>query len=357
MYSYKEQFTFGSILDDITTSFSKTFGREVAQETAEKAAKEAAQEIAQKVAKEAAQEASQAAVKSARSSLEELLQNQKKLLKPIGGESLNIPRAPSAPSSALDLNFGRQILDKGKDAAGRNADSFIDGAKTTAKAKSTWDQLKNISKNIKKGTMEASKEIVDFAKRNPKLTVAGVTVTVLLIMTADRLAKMNGRVFQISSVKNKEKTNYLEIKFNSDTNLVEEDTIDILECDAEPSLVDKKFTIVDVQDTQTILVSADFSLTKEGTLGTFRYNTDFSSSFKGTTRETIKGATNLGKDIVIDLADIGGDIGGAAVGGFFEGVGLGDFFKKSSTIIYIICAILLTISILFGLAQLRGAFR
>lgn len=356
MYSYKEQFTFGSILDDITTSFSKTVGREVAQETAEKAAKEAAQEIAQKAAKEAAQEASQAAVKSARSSLEELLQNQKKLLKPVGN-SLNIPRAPSMPASALDLNFGKQILDKGKDAAGRNADSFVDGAKTTAKAKGTWDQLKNISKNIKKGTMEASKEIVDFAKRNPKLTVAGVTVTVLLIMTADRLAKMNGRVFQISSVKNKEKTNYLEIKFNSDTNLVEEDTIDIIECDAEPSLVDKKFTIVDVQDTQTILVSADFSLTKEGTLGTFRYNTDFSSSFRGTTRETIKGATNLGKDIVIDIADIGGDIGGAAVGGLFEGLGLGDFFKKSSTIIYIICAILLTISILFGLAQLRGTFR
>ncbi len=163
------------------------------------------------------------------------------------------------------------------------------------------------------------------------LTVGGITLITLLSVALDRFNKMNGKEFPIVSVK-KKGPNFMEIVFTSDTNLVEEDSIEILSCDAEPSLVGKTFVIDDVTNTTTIIIRSDLKLTKDGTTGTFRYTTDFGSSFRATTREAIKGVTGTLKEGIREVAGAAGDIGGAAFSGLWEGLGLPEFGSLSNII-------------------------
>jgi len=245
-----------------------------------------------------------------------------------------VPRAPPLPNvSTVAKASAEETIQKGASATGKAADSLIDNVKVVGKSttKNAWESFKNMGKRLGKGAKAASEEMIDFARKHPYMTVGGVTIIVLLAVAADRFNKMNGKEFPIISVK-KKGPNFMEIVFSSDTNLVEEDSIEILSCDAEPSLVGKTFIIEDVENTRTIIIKSDLKLTKDGTTGMFRYTTDFGSSFKATTKETIKGATGTFKEGIKELTGAIGDIGGAAVGGFWEGLGLPSFGSISSII-------------------------
>lgn len=244
------------------------------------------------------------------------------------------PVAPPLPrvSTALKAS-AEETVQKGVSAVGKNADSLVDSAKVVGKSttKNTWETFKNMGKSLGKGAKTASSEMIDFAKRHPYIVVGGITLITLLSVALDRFNKMNGKEFPIVSVK-KKGPNFMEIVFSSDTNLVEEDSIEILSCDAEPSIVGKTFVIDDVVNTSTIIIQSNLQLTKEGTTGTFRYTTDFGSSFRATTREAIKGVTGTLKEGIREVAGAAGDIGGATLGGFWEGLGLPEFGSISNII-------------------------
>lgn len=242
--------------------------------------------------------------------------------------SASLPRVSSGAKASAE-----ETIKKGASATGKAADSFVDNVKVVGKSttKNAWESFKNMGKRLGKGAKAASQEMIDFARKHPYMTVGGITLVTLLAIAADRFNKMNGREFPITSVK-KKGPNFMEIVFSSDTNLVEEDSIEILSCDAEPSLVGKTFIIDDVENTRTIIIKSDLKLTKDGTTGMFRYTTDFGSSFKATIKETIKGATGTLKEGIKELTGAIGDVGGATVAGFWEGLGLPSFGSISSII-------------------------
>lgn len=165
-------------------------------------------------------------------------------------------------------------------------------------------------------TMPADIDSPDAAKswirRNPIAAgAAAIALTTVVSIAAVKYNRIANTTYQITSIKQVEGKDIVEIKYTPEDSFAKRDTITISGSDTTPRIDGKAYAIVG-QSAGTLQISE--KITKEGSSGTFRVQTTFGSQLGDTINDTIQPIGDVTGDVLRTGLDITKDVIGEGLG-------------------------------------------